>query len=174
MRAFTRRGSQLLRNIYIRSDHLIRNACAPARPRQSANQPIGQSRGSKSMHKRMWAWSRGFRCRSDQTSERDRNAVVGARRGGSRRKRLISRGGFSPTTESRVCREWCKKKKKKRKKASSEQQFCGRKRLVNERGQRRRARLVKADWKVTVMQITTHYNSGVQKSISYYSDYSLA
>ena len=33
------------------------------------------------------------------------------------------------------------------------------------RGQRRRARLVQADRKVTVTQITTHYNSGMQKSI---------
>ena len=38
--------------------------------------------------------------------------------------------------------------------------------LVNERGQRRRARLVEADRKVTVTQITTRYNSGMQKSIS--------
>ena len=37
---------------------------------------------------------------------------------------------------------------------------------VNERGQRRRARLVKADRKVTVTQITTYYNRGMQKSIS--------
>ena len=36
-------------------------------------------------------------------------------------------------------------------KTSSEQQFCGQKRLLNERGQRRRA---KADRKVTVTQIT--------------------
>ena len=34
------------------------------------------------------------------------------------------------------------------------------------RGQRKRARLVKADRKLTVTQITTHYNSGMQKSIS--------
>ena len=33
------------------------------------------------------------------------------------------------------------------------------------RGQRRRARLVKAERKVRVTQITTHCNSGVQKSI---------
>ena len=31
---------------------------------------------------------------------------------------------------------------------------------------RRMARLAKADRKVTVTQITTHYNSGMQKSIS--------
>ena len=45
------------------------------------------------------------------------------------------------------------------------QQFCGQKLVVNERSQRRRARLIEAD-KVTITQITTHYNSGMQKSIS--------
>ena len=58
---------------------------------------------------------------------------------------------FSRTTVSRVCREWCKKEK----------QFL---RGRNALGQRRRARLVKADRKVTVKQMTTHYNSGMQKS----------
>ena len=38
--------------------------------------------------------------------------------------------------------------------------------VVHERGQRRRARLVEAAWKVTVTQITSHYNSDIQKSIS--------
>ena len=51
-------------------------------------------------------------------------------------------------------------------KKSSEQQLCGKKRLVNERGQRRAARLVKADRELPLTQITTHYNSGMQKSIS--------
>ena len=40
-------------------------------------------------------------------------------------------------------------------------QFCGQKRFANERGQWKR--------KVTVMQITTHYSSGMQKSISEHS-----
>ena len=51
-------------------------------------------------------------------------------------------------------------------KASSEQQFDGQKCVVDERGQRRRFRLVQAERKVTVAQITTHDNSGKQKSIS--------
>ena len=58
-------------------------------------------------------------------------------------------------------RQWCEKRK-----TSSEQQFCGQKRVVNERGQRSRTRLFEADRKVTVPQITTHYNNGMQKSIS--------
>ena len=69
--------------------------------------------------------------------------------------------GFSRTTVSRVCRELYEKQK-----ASSEQQFCRQKCIVDERGQRRRARLFEADRKVTVMQITTHYNSAMSKSIS--------
>ena len=56
---------------------------------------------------------------------------------------------FSHTTVCRVCREWSKKQK-----TSSERQFC------KQRGQWRRARLVKVDRKMTVTQITTHYNSG--------------
>ena len=54
---------------------------------------------------------------------------------------------FSCITVSRVCREWCKKQK-----TSSKQQFCRQKPILNERGQRRRARLVKADRKVLVQQ----------------------
>ena len=38
-------------------------------------------------------------------------------------------------------------------------------------GQRRRARLVEADRKVTVMQITMNYNSGMQKSITEHTTY---
>ena len=72
------------------------------------------------------------------------------------------------TKVSRVCREWCgeKKKKKKKKKHQKKQQFQRQKRVVNERGQRRRARLVRAERKETVMQISTHFNSGMQKGIS--------
>ena len=51
-------------------------------------------------------------------------------------------------------------------KTSRERRFCGWKRLVDERGQRRMARLVEADKTVAVTQITTHSNSGMQKRIS--------
>ena len=40
------------------------------------------------------------------------------------------------------------------------------------KGQRRRARLVEADQRPTVTQITTHYNSGMQKSISEHNNMS--
>ena len=94
-------------------------------------------------------------------SDFDHGMIVGARQGGLSISETADLLGFSRTTVSRVCREWCEKKKHPVSSSSA-----GQKCLVNERGQRRRARLVKADRKVTVMQITTHYNSGMQKSIS--------
>ncbi len=69
--------------------------------------------------------------------------------------------GFSRTTISRVYREWSEKDK-----ISSEQQLCGRKCLVDDRGQRRMGRLVRDDRKATVTQITTRYNHGMQNTIS--------
>ncbi len=69
--------------------------------------------------------------------------------------------GFSCTSISRVYREWSEKEK-----ISSERQLCGRKRLVDVRGQRRMDRLVRDDRKATVTQITTRYNQGIQNTIS--------
>lgn len=43
-------------------------------------------------------------------------------------------------------------------KISSERHLCGRKGLVDVRGQRKMGRLVQDDGKATVTQITTHYN----------------
>ncbi len=69
--------------------------------------------------------------------------------------------GFSCTTISRVYREWSKKEK-----ISSERQLCGRKCLVDVRGQRRMGRLVRDDRKATVTQITARYNQVMQNTIS--------
>ncbi len=49
-------------------------------------------------------------------------------------------------------------------KRSSEWQLCGRKCFVDVRGQKRMARLVRDDRKAT--HITTHYNQGIQNTIS--------
>ncbi len=54
----------------------------------------------------------------------------------------------------------------KKEKISSERQLCGRKWLVDVRGQRRMDRLVRDDRKATVTQITTRYNQGMQNTIS--------
>ncbi len=50
-------------------------------------------------------------------------------------------------------------------KISSERQLCGRKCLVDVRGQRRMGRLVRDDRKATITQITTRYNQDMQNTI---------
>ncbi len=87
--------------------------------------------------------------------------VVGARRTGLSISKTADLLGFSRTTISMVYREWSKKEK-----IFSERQLCGRKCLVDVRGQRRMARLVRDDRKVTVTQINTSYNQGMQNTIS--------
>ncbi len=94
-------------------------------------------------------------------SDFERGMVVGVRRAGLSISKIADLLGFSHTTISRDYREWSKKEK-----ISSERQLCGRKCLVDVRGQRRMGRLVRDDRKATVTQITTRYNQGMQNTIS--------
>ncbi len=87
--------------------------------------------------------------------------VVGARQPGLSISKTADLPGFSRTTISKVYREWSEKEK-----ISSERQSCGRKWLIDVRGQRRIGRLVREDRKATVTQITTRYNHGMKNTIS--------
>lgn len=53
---------------------------------------------------------------------------------------------------------------KKLKNNSIEQQFCGRKPLVDKRGQKRMFRLLQANRKATVFEIITFYNGNITKA----------
>ncbi len=94
-------------------------------------------------------------------SDFERGIVVGARRAGLSISKTADLLRFSHTTISRIYREWSEKEK-----ISSERQLCGRKCLVDVRGQRKMGRLVRDDRKATVTQITTRYNQGMQNTIS--------
>ena len=95
-------------------------------------------------------------------SDFDRRMIVGARQGALSISEAADLLRFFHTQQSLEFAENGAKNKKNPVSSSS----VGRNHVLNERGQRRRSRLVKADRKVTVTQITTHYNSGMQKRIS--------
>lgn len=86
--------------------------------------------------------------------------VVGARRAGLSISQSAQLLGSSRTIIYRVYKEWCDKGK-----TSSMRQSSGRKFLVDARGQRRMDRLIQADGRATLTEITTHYNREMQQSI---------
>lgn len=100
--------------------------------------------------------------KSRDLSEFERGMIVGARSAGCSISETVSRLGFSKTAVSRVYREWCEKQK-----TSSHRGSCGRKRLVDDSGERRMERVVEANNQATSVQIQALYNSsGPEKPIS--------
>ncbi|KAF3707634.1 hypothetical protein EXN66_Car000807 [Channa argus] len=100
--------------------------------------------------------------KSRDLSEFERGMIVGARSAGCSISETVKRLGFSKTAVSRVYREWCEKQK-----TSSHRGSCGRKRLVDENGEKRIARMVESNNQATTVQIQTLYNSsGQEKPIS--------
>ncbi|XP_019945993.2 uncharacterized protein [Paralichthys olivaceus] len=100
--------------------------------------------------------------KSRDLSEFERGMIVGARSAGCSISETVKRLGFSKTAVSRVYREWCEKRK-----TSSHRGSCGRKRLVDESGERRMERVVEANIQATSEEIQALYNSSApEKTIS--------
>ncbi len=90
----------------------------------------------------------------------ERGMVVGARRAGLSVSRTATLLGFSCSTVSRVYQGWSTTQR-----TSSQRQASGRKRLIDERGQRRLTRIVQSNRRATVSQLTVQYNIGAERPI---------
>jgi len=78
--------------------------------------------------------------KTSDLSDFEREMIVGARRAGASISETTTLLGFSRPTVSRVFREW-----QLIKKSSSCENYSGRKRLVNKRGERRVALIVRSN-----------------------------
>lgn len=92
--------------------------------------------------------------KSPDLSDFERGMIVGARRAGCSISETVSRLGFSKTSVSRVYREWCQEHK-----TSSQRGSCGRKRLVDDGGERVMESVVEANNRASTVQIQALYNS---------------
>ncbi|XP_047461875.1 uncharacterized protein LOC125020531 [Mugil cephalus] len=100
--------------------------------------------------------------KSRDLSEFERGMIVGARSAGCSISQTVNMLGFSKTAVSRVFREWCEKQK-----TSSRRELSGRKRLVDEAGEKMLERIMEANNQATDVQIQAMYNSsGPEKPIS--------
>lgn len=99
--------------------------------------------------------------KSRDLSEFERGMIVGARSAGCSISETVTRLGFSKTAVSRVYREWCDKQK-----TTSDRGSCGRKRLVDDNGERRMERVVEANSQATSTEIQALYNCSGEKPIS--------
>ncbi|XP_058475296.1 uncharacterized protein LOC131447499 [Solea solea] len=100
--------------------------------------------------------------KSRDLSEFERGLIVGLRSAGCSISQTAKTLGFSRTAVSRVYRDWCMKRK-----TSSHRGSCGRKRLVDETGEKRMEKVVESNLQATSEQIQNLYNnSGSEKPIS--------
>lgn len=95
--------------------------------------------------------------KSRDLTEFERGMIVGTRIAGCSISETVNRLGFSRTAVSRVYREWCEKQK-----TSSHRGSGGRKRLVDDSGEKRMERVVEANSHATTVQIQALYNSSGQ------------
>ncbi|CAJ1083775.1 uncharacterized protein LOC122864151 [Xyrichtys novacula] len=101
--------------------------------------------------------------KSQDLTEFERGMIVGARRSGCSVSVTVKRLGFAKTTVSRVYREWLGKQK-----TSSQRGSSGRKRLVDDIGERKLEQVVEENPHATIAQIQALYNkTGPKKPISH-------
>ncbi|GBN72996.1 hypothetical protein AVEN_254669-1 [Araneus ventricosus] len=94
-------------------------------------------------------------------SEFERGVIVGAREMGHSISEVAMKFGFSRTTNSRVYREY-----RESGKISNLRHRCGRKKIMQERDQRRLTRIIKRDRRATLPQIAADFNAGPSTSVS--------
>ncbi|GBM52100.1 hypothetical protein AVEN_131116-1 [Araneus ventricosus] len=94
-------------------------------------------------------------------SEFERGVIVGAREMGHSICEVAMKFGFSRTTISRVYREY-----RESGKTSNLRHSCGRRKIVQERNQRRLTRIIKRDRRATLPQMAADFNAGPSTSVS--------
>ncbi|GFT34342.1 HTH_Tnp_Tc3_2 domain-containing protein [Trichonephila clavipes] len=87
--------------------------------------------------------------------------IVGAREMGHSIFEVAIKFGFSPTTISRVYREY-----RESGKTSNVRHHCGRKKIMQERDQRHQTRIIKRDRRATLPQIAADFNAGPSTSVT--------
>ncbi|GBM76744.1 hypothetical protein AVEN_86319-1 [Araneus ventricosus] len=94
-------------------------------------------------------------------SEFERGVIFGARGMGHSISEVEWKFGFSRTTISRVYREY-----REPRETSNLRHRCGRKKIMQERDQRRLTRIIKRDRRATFPEIAADFSAGPSTSIS--------